>query len=101
MTDSGPDPSIYTTTRRPNGVLESPELLELIFSFVDVGTAARCVTVCKTWFEPAAVVIWEHFEIRDLNTVSKIQHLSHCNLDFDFLHHYISHIRSTGTIQVL
>ncbi|KAI0656166.1 hypothetical protein C8Q70DRAFT_1015605 [Cubamyces menziesii] len=44
-----------TTTQR---VLAIPEILELVFSFLDGGEKSRCACVCKQWSEVALDALW-------------------------------------------
>ncbi|KAH9884520.1 hypothetical protein C8Q73DRAFT_660877 [Cubamyces lactineus] len=44
-----------TTTQR---VLAIPEILELVFSFLDAGGKSRCACVCKQWSEVALDTLW-------------------------------------------
>jgi hypothetical protein len=41
-------------------VLEIPEILELIFSFLDDASNARNATVCKRWFDLALNIVWRN-----------------------------------------
>ncbi|KAI0738351.1 hypothetical protein C8Q80DRAFT_1347940 [Daedaleopsis nitida] len=53
-------PSLYgTITQR---VLNIPELLELIFSFLEVSDNARNARVCKSWTEVALDLLWREVD---------------------------------------
>lgn len=49
-------PAFGTTTQQR--VLEIPEILELVFSFLDDKSNANNITVCKRWSELALNMVW-------------------------------------------
>ncbi|KAI0350798.1 hypothetical protein OH77DRAFT_1488555 [Trametes cingulata] len=61
-------PSVYgTTTQR---VLAIPEILELVFSFLEAKDHARCVCVCKIWSEVALDTLWR--DVDDLRRLFSV-----------------------------
>lgn len=40
-------------------VLRVPELLSIIFSFLENNELVPCLRVCKAWFDPACDEVWE------------------------------------------
>ncbi|KAI0324707.1 hypothetical protein GY45DRAFT_1288459 [Cubamyces sp. BRFM 1775] len=53
-----------TTTQR---VLAIPEILELVFSFLDASGKSRCACVCKQWSEVALDALW-----RDVDSLRRL-----------------------------
>ncbi|TFK87886.1 hypothetical protein K466DRAFT_645714 [Polyporus arcularius HHB13444] len=61
-------PSLYVTIIQR--VLTIPELLEMIFSFLEKGDLSRNALVCKAWSEVALDILW-----RDVDDLPRMLHL--------------------------
>ena len=57
-------------TPKAHQVLNSLDILRMIFDYVDERSAAQCIRVCKVWFEPAADLLW--CELRGFVPVLKL-----------------------------
>ncbi|OJT05423.1 hypothetical protein TRAPUB_3739 [Trametes pubescens] len=64
---SQPSVAYTKTTQR---VLAIPEILELVFSFLNVQETAQCTCVCKSWSEVALSSLWR--DVDDLHRLFKL-----------------------------
>jgi len=71
------------TFAHPSGrVLQDSDLLLMIFGLLDKHSLTQYIRVCKTWFNPAADLIWR--DVYGLTPIIALlvpqEHVSHLNL---------------------
>lgn len=94
--------SLYGSTTQQR-VLEIPEILELIFSFLDDESNARNAAVCKRWSELALNTIWRDVsDVRRLFSILAPMRQVPTGRDYtDHWNHYVRRIVLTCVVSSL